>query len=133
MYTRALKAQATVDRRMATDDSHARTLLIVLAAIILLPVLLMALAMPMMGLWGGGHMWDGGMWNGTGATWMWLVTAVVPLVVLLGIGYLLYSVLSQPDEDRTDPALEELRAAYARGDLSDDEFETRRERLSRDQ
>lgn len=113
---------------MATDDSLTRTLLIVIAAILLFPVLMMALAIPMMGVWGWGHMWDG-----TGATWMWIVMSVVPLLVILGIGYLLYSVVRQPDEERTDPALEELRAAYARGDLSDEEFEERRERLRRDQ
>lgn len=117
---------------MATDDSLVRTLLIVIAAILLLPVLMMALAMPLMGVWGGGHMWNGGMWDGTGATWMWLLMSIVPLLVILGIGYLLYTAVRQSDDQRTDPALEELRAAYARGDLTDEEFEERRERLRRE-
>lgn len=118
---------------MATNDSLVRTLLIVIAAIILLPFLMMVLAMPMMGLWSGVHMGNGGMWGGTGATWMWFVMLVVPLLVLLGIGYFLYNVVRQSDEGRTDSALEELRAAYARGDVSDEEFEKRRDRLRRNQ
>ncbi|WP_222913279.1 SHOCT domain-containing protein [Natrinema sp. SYSU A 869] len=118
---------------MATDDSLVRTLLIVIAAILLLPVLMMALAIPMMGVWGGGHMWNGGMWDGTGAAWMWLLMSIIPLLVILGLGYLLYSAVRQSSVQRTDPALEELRAAYARGDLTDEEFEERRERLRREE
>ncbi|PGF14047.1 hypothetical protein CP556_23565 [Natrinema sp. CBA1119] len=117
---------------MATDDSLIRTLLIVIVAILLLPVLMMAITMPMMGVWGGGHMWDGGMWNGTGATWMWPLMSIIPLLVILGLGYLLYSAVRQSGGQRADPALEELRTAYARGDLTDEEFEERRERLRRE-
>ncbi|WP_090623228.1 SHOCT domain-containing protein [Natrinema salaciae] len=118
---------------MATDDSLIRTLLIVIAAILLLPVLMMTLAIPMMGVWGGGHMWNGGAWGGTGATWMWLLMSVVPLLVILGLGYLLYSAVRRSGTRGTDPALEELRTAYARGDLTDEEFENRRERLRREE
>ena len=116
---------------MTSDDSLVRTLLIVIVAILLLPFLAMALMMPLMGLWGGGHMWNG-MWNGTGSGWMWLLMSAVPLIVLLAIGSLLYSALRRPSEQRTDPALQELRSAYARGDLTDEEFEKRRDRLERD-
>ncbi|MBZ6496845.1 SHOCT domain-containing protein [Natrinema longum] len=118
---------------MATDESLIRTLVVVIAVILLLPVLMMALAMPMMGVWGGGHMWRGGMWGGTGATWMWLLMSIVPLLVLLGLGYLLYRAVRGSGGRRTDPALEELRTAYARGDLTDEEFESRRERLRREE
>ncbi|SEH15067.1 putative membrane protein [Natronorubrum sediminis] len=117
---------------MATEDSLVRTIVIVVAAIVLVPMLMMALMMPMMGLWGGGHMWNGGMWDGTGTTWMWVIMSVIPLLVILGIGYLLYSVFRRSESRGTDPALEELRAAYARGDISDEEFEQRRERLERE-
>lgn len=117
---------------MSTNDSLTRTVVIVVALIILLPFLTMALVMPMMGLWGGGHMWNGGMWNGTGATWVWLVMSIVPLLVILGGGYLLYAALRRPDGGRGDTALEELRSAYARGEISDEEFEQRRNRLQRD-
>lgn len=114
---------------MATDDSLIRTLLFVILAILLLPVLMMAFAMPLMGIWGGGHMWNGGAWGGTGATWMWVLMAAIPILVVLGLGYLLYGAIRRSSGQRTDPALEELRAAYARGDLTDEEFERRRERL----
>ena len=117
---------------METDDSLIRTLLIVIAAILLLPFLMMAIMMPVMGLWGGGHMWSGGMWDGTGATWMWLIMSIVPLLVIFGLGYLLYSALRRQGTAQADPALEELRAAYARGDLTDEEYEKRRDRLNRE-
>ncbi|MFC7213472.1 SHOCT domain-containing protein [Saliphagus sp. GCM10025334] len=117
---------------MATDDSFTRTLLIVIAAIVLVPVVMMVVMMPMMGLWGWGHMWGGGVWNGTGGTWMWALMFLVPVLVILGIGYLLYSAIRRSGTRQSDAAFEELRLAYARGDLSDEEFEERRERLQRD-
>lgn len=111
------------------DDDLVRVLLLIVAIVLLVPVLMMLLAWPMMGMWGGGHMWNDGTWNGTGATWMWLVTWLIVLVVLLGGGYLLYSGVSRSGGTETDPALEELRLAYARGELTDEEFEERRQRL----
>lgn len=116
---------------MATDDSLVRTILIVIAAILLLPVLMMVAMMPMMGLWGWDHMWTGSAWDGTGATWMWLIMLIVPALVLLGSGYLLYSVTRRSGTQQSDPAFEALRTAYARGELSDEEFEERSERLQR--
>ena len=112
---------------MTSDDSLVRTLLLVIVAILLLPLLTMAIMMPMMGVWGGGHMW-----NGTSGGWAWLLMGVVPLLVLLGIGYLLYSAVRRSSDEQPDPAIEELRSAYARGDLTEDEFEKRRKRLERD-
>ena len=114
---------------MSTDDSLIKTILIVIAVIILLPFLLMMFAWPMMGMWSWGHMWNGGMWDGTGATWMWLLTLLVPLLVILGIGYLLYRSIGQTGIRQSDTALEELRITYARGEISDEEFEERRARL----
>ncbi|WP_440772225.1 SHOCT domain-containing protein [Natronorubrum sp. DTA28] len=117
---------------MSADDSLGRTILLVGAAVllvaVLLPLLVMVLAMPMMGL-GFGH---AGTWNGTmGSAWPWLVAWAVHLGLVLAIGYVLYRALRGSTGRRTDPALEELRTAYARGDLSSEEFEERRERLER--
>lgn len=109
---------------MVPDDPLTRTAVIVVAAILLLPILMMILLMPMMGLLGWGHMW-----NGTGAAWMWLLMGLIPLLVFLGFGYLLYRAVRQPSAIGRDPALEELRVAYARGEISDEEFEERRKRL----
>lgn len=113
---------------MSTTDSLVRTLLIVVAVLLLVPFLMMVLMMPMMGAWGWGHVWDG-----TGATWMWLLMWVVPLAVVVGLGYLLYGAVRRSRGRETDPAIEELRLAYARGDLSDEEFEQRRDRLQREE
>lgn len=109
-------------------DSVLWVVLVVLAVIVLLPVLMMAFSMPIMGMMGW---WVGGE-AGTSFSPLWGIgTMVLFLAVALAIGYVLYRgvVGSQPlDRDR---ALEELRAAYARGDLSDEEFEQRRRRLER--
>jgi putative membrane protein len=118
---------------MSSEDTLLRTLLVVIAAILLVPILMMVFMMPMMGMWGWGHMWDGGMWNGTGAAWMWLLMWLIGLTIVGGLGYLLYRAIRHPSDRGTDTALEELRIAYARGELSDEEFEERRERLQREQ
>ena len=118
---------------MSTTDPLVRSLLIIIAVIVLLPVLLMAVMMPMMGMWSGGHMWNGGMWDGTGITWMWLLMWMTVLVIIVGIGYLLYRAVQSPTNSKTDPAVEELRNAYARGEISDEEFEKRRNRLQRNE
>lgn len=111
-------------------DGLLRVVLVVLLVLVLVPVFLMALAMPMMGMMMG---WDGGMMGGT--SWVWGVGMMLLwVVVLVGIGYLAYRGLrgSVGPAATTDPALEELRLAYARGDLSEEEFETRREKLRRE-
>lgn len=117
---------------MSSEDPLLRALLVVVATILLVPFLMMVFLMPMMGMWGGGHMWNGGMWDGAGATWTWLVTWLIVLAIVVGLGYLLYSAIRRPTARDTDAALEELRVTYARGELSDEEFEQRRERLRRE-
>ena len=114
---------------MSADNSLGRTVLLVAAALVLVavlvPLLMMGVAMPMMGF-------GMGAWNGTpGATWPWLLAWAVHVALFLGLGYLLYRALRGSATRRTDPALEELRQAYARGDISEEEFEERRERLER--
>ena len=102
--------------------------LLILGAIILLPLLTMGMGF-------GGMMGYGGMmgqYGGTGGWWP-LVGMLVPLIfllILLGGGYLVFRRMSETQASR-DPAMEELRTAYARGDLTDEEFEARRERLER--
>lgn len=115
---------------MSSNDQILRTLLIIAAVVLLVPFLLMAVMMPVMGMWGWGRMGDVGMWGGDGR--MWLLMWLVVLIVALGIGYLLYRGIRRTDGRSEDAALEELRIAYARGELSDEEFETRSERLRRE-
>ncbi|QLG62281.1 SHOCT domain-containing protein [Halorarum salinum] len=110
-----------------SDDSLVRVVFLVLGIIILLPLLMMAFAMPMMGMgWWGMGQFGGGFspWWGVGMMLVWLA-------VLLAIGYLIYRAVAHGPVTNRDRALEELRHAYARGDLSDEEFERRRERLER--
>lgn len=85
-----------------------------------------------MGFWGWGHMGTGRMWNGTGVWAAWLLMMVLPVLVLTGVGYVLYRQLGAGQNQTSDNALEELRLAYARGELSDEEFEQRRDRLRRE-
>ncbi|ELZ32598.1 hypothetical protein C474_07252 [Halogeometricum pallidum JCM 14848] len=115
-----------------TSDGPLRIVLIVLAVIVLFPLLMMMLAMPMMGMMG--WWWGGRMAGGLSSLWG-IEMMLVWLVVLVGIGYLLYRGLvggfgSSLTGDR---ALEELRVAYARGDLSEEEFEERRANLRREE
>ena len=112
---------------MTSDDGLVRLILIVVAAILLLPFLVMLFALPLMGI---GHMWY---WNVTpGSLWPLLVVGLVCLLVVFGIIYLLYRAIVGVQSDRSDPALEALRRAYARGELTDEEFEERRTRLQRE-
>jgi putative membrane protein len=115
-----------------TSDGLLRIVLIVLAVIVLFPLLMMVFAVPMMGMMG--WWWGGGMAGGLSPLWG-IGMMLVWLVVLIGIGYLLYRGLvgRVGPSMSSDRALEELRTAYARGDLSDEEFEQRHAKLSREE
>lgn len=105
-----------------------RVLLIVVALVLLAPLLMMFFMMPMMGMMGW---WFGGApGTGIGMSPVWGIgMMLVFLLVLLGIGYLVYRAFTRGSLSSNDPALEELRLAYARGELSQEEFEQRREDL----
>ncbi len=121
---------------MATDtngtglDTIALIAIAVLAGLVVLPALFMGLGM----LGVGPMMWGHGMWGGrTGVGWMALVAVLLQLLfvaAIVGGGYLLYRAISGSGGD--DRALEELRVAYARGELSEEEYEKRRDALERD-
>jgi len=118
-----------------TDDTQLVTVvLIIIGVFVIFPMIFMGFGMmgfgPMMGgTWGDG-MWGGGPMPG----WMFVVGIVMQLLFLAAIvggGYLVYRVVTGEQTD-SDKALEELRRAYARGELTDDEYEQRKERLERD-
>lgn len=115
-----------------SNDSLLRIVVVVLGVIVLLPVLMMALMMPMMGMMGWS--WHDGVAGGMSPMWG-IGMMLVWLVVLLGIGYLFYRGVASGFRRNgvSDPALEELRLAYARGDLTDEEFEERHARLQRNE
>ncbi|MFB6080762.1 MAG: SHOCT domain-containing protein [Haloferacaceae archaeon] len=108
-----------------STDGVLRIVLIVLAIGILAPMLMMVFAFPMMGV-GGGMM--GGYGYGYSPWWS-IGVMLVWLAVLVGVGYLVYRWIRRSGGVVSDPALEELRLAYARGDLTEEEFEERRTRL----
>lgn len=110
----------------STSGEILRVVLIVLGIFLLIPLVMMLVGMSMMGMMG----WGGGMAGGPSPLWG-IGLMVLPLVVLSGIGYLLYRGFVRDGGSSTaDSQLEELRLAYARGDLSDDEFEERRAELT---
>ncbi len=117
---------------MATDTRDARLATIVLVAIAVLVVLPMAFMG--FGMMGFGPMMGGTWGHGTVPGWLPLVAVLMQLLfvaAVVGGGYLLYRAIAGGDD--TDRALEELRLAYARGDLSDEEYEQRRDALERDE
>ncbi|MDS0280484.1 SHOCT domain-containing protein [Halomicroarcula sp. S1AR25-4] len=96
--------------------------LLILGAIIVLPMLTMGMGF-------GGMMGYGGTTSG----WWPLVGMLVQLVfllLLLGGGYLVFRRVTASQSSR-NPAMEELRMAYARGDLTEEEFEARQNKLER--
>lgn len=119
----------------STDNKQLVTvLLIVIGAFVLFPMLFMGFGIMGFGPMMGG-MWGGGMWgDGTLSGWMFVVGIMMQLLLLaivVGGGYLVYRVVTGSGSE-SDRALEELRLAYARGELTDDEYEQRRETLKRD-
>lgn len=112
-----------------TTDELVRIAVLVVAVLLLAPLLMMAFMMPMVGLMGG---WGGGVMDGASPLWG-LGTMLVWLVVLVGVVYLVYRAFAGGTalDGDTDRAMEELRVAYARGELSEEEFEQRRRNLRR--
>lgn len=118
-----------------TDGTRLVTIiLVIIGAFVIFPMFFMGFGMmgfgPMMGGMWGGRMWG----DGTMPGWMFIIGIVMQLLflaALVGGGYLLYRTVTSSESD-SDQALEELRLAYARGELTDDEYEQRRETLERD-
>ena len=112
-------------KRTPERRSPLRLVLTVIAAILLIPFVLMAVMMPMM--------WMGGGMSTVGAVSMsplWGVGMMLAvLLVVLGVGYVLYRALTRAGLSSRDPALRELRVAYAQGELSEDEFKQRKDIL----
>ncbi|WP_158059280.1 SHOCT domain-containing protein [Halorussus halophilus] len=116
---------------MASSSSNqldtATIILLIIGAIIVLPMLTMGMGF-------GGMMGYGGMMGGYGTSGGWwpligMALQLGFLLVLLGGGYLVFRRVTETQSSR-DSALEELRTAYARGDISDEEFENRRTKLN---
>jgi putative membrane protein len=118
---------------MSDTETLLRTILIIVAAVLLTPVVLMVLFAPMMGMMGMMGWGSWGMSNGmTGLSWMGLMSWLVVFLVLAGVGYVLVWGLSATENKSRNSAHDELQRAYARGDLTDGEYEERRQRLEQE-
>lgn len=105
---------------MSTQILRSSTLiqgiLLVLPVLLLVPSFLMMLMMPMMDGMAMSPIWGIGM-------------MMLFLLVVSGIGYALYRAFTSEKTTPHNPALAELRIAYARGELTQEEFDQRREDL----
>lgn len=76
------------------------------------------------------HMGPGG-WMGGSLGWIWmLIWMLVPIALIVGLVYLLRPRATTSGSERPDQAMETLRKRYARGEIDDAEYDTRRTRLS---
>ena len=114
---------------MSDNNSLLRVALIVLLVLIALPLLFAIVMMPTMGMFGAGHMWEGSALGGTGWWISVILMMAIPLIVLILIGYVIYRALANGSTGSTDPAIQQLKEAYARGEISDEEFDRRLDRL----
>lgn len=117
---------------MATTESSRsiRTIGLLVVFLFLIPVFLMLAMMPMMGMMGSGayHM------DMTGTSPLWMAGMMaIRIILVAGLLYVAYRFLTGGTVHSEDPAFEELRLAYARGDLSEEEYEKRREKLGQNQ
>ncbi len=95
----------------STQLNTTKLLFLVVGAVLLVSLLSM----------GGGFMGAGGFMGG----WMFLW----PILILGGFAWLLFGFQNRPEPPATDTAMTELRDRYARGEISEDEFEKRRQTL----
>lgn len=73
---------------------------------------------------------DSGHMQGPSGPFLWWMPFVMPVLwvaLLIGVVYLVYQFVDRVAS--TDSAREELNRAFARGEISDEEYERRRERL----
>jgi putative membrane protein len=82
------------------------------------------------GMWNDGHMAGWGVWG-----WGMLLFGLLWMALLIGLPvFLVYWLVTrfQTDDHAEDSALAVLREQYARGEIDDEEFEHRRDRLTSD-
>lgn len=116
---------------MSQAETLTRTVLLVLLALVAIPLVMMVVVMPLVGGFGWTHM-GGWMWGSSGGWLGMLLVMLIPLLVILGVGSLIYQSFTAADAEAEDDAVAELSHAYARGDISDEAFENRRKRLEQD-
>lgn len=108
---------------MTATDTILGAGLTALGILLLVPAFVMVVVMPLLLLTGFGQLPAG-----LGG-WERFLVPLLPFTVFLGLGYLLYTGVVERSDRSTESELDELRSAYARGTLTDEEFEKRRFRL----
>lgn len=103
-------------------------------AFAVLTVLAFALAMGAGGRvtdgWWMSHMWGGWMGMGVWGFGMMFVGLLWMVLLVVLPAAFVYWAATERGSLRSDPAMERLREQYARGEIDDDEYESRRRRLS---
>ena len=114
-----------------TDRQLVWVALAIVVALISIPTFGMGIGTMGSGSTMGGT-WSHGMWGAGGASgWMLVVGLGMQFLfvaLVVGVAYLGYRAVTGQAES-SDPAIEELRMAYARGDLNEEEYERRKARL----
>ena len=118
---------------MSSITSLLRRLILLAMAFVLVPSVMLLVMTPTLGTRGGSQMIYGSMIGGPVSPRLWVLLWFIVSVAIVGIGYFLYGAVHNTGLQEDDQAIEELRVAYARGELSDEEFETRLERLRQDE
>lgn len=97
---------------MTTNNrtSTATIIILVIGALVVLPLLAMGGGMMGFGMFGAGM-------------FLW------PLLLIAVVGILYYAARNREESASPDPALATLRERYARGELSDEEFDEHKKQL----
>ena len=89
-------------------------------------------------------MWNGGYWDGAGGDWiLFPILIVIVMVVMMLIAFRIFGATitshggwfntGRPNDTPTsDSALTTLRERFARGDIAEQEYESKRAMLGRD-
>ncbi len=112
-----------------TDDL-VKIAVFIFALILVFPLLMMVFAAVFMGSNG----WMGGAMIGDVHPAWGFGSVLLGVLLVLGFVYFMRELFfgTKSEEESVDPALEELRIAYARGELTDEEYERRRTKLEND-
>ena len=63
--------------------------------------------------------------------WPWMVVRfVLPIIVIVGIGYFLYRLIRQPISKVKEEPLGILKKRYAKGEITEEEFQKMKKNLS---
>lgn len=72
--------------------------------------------------WRGAYFW--------GPFWPWgAIRLIFPILIIVGIGYLIYRLISHPVVKVKEDSLEILKKRYAKGEINEEEFKKMKKNL----